>query len=204
MKVTICGRGAAIAIVQDLREAGRAGVLVRYPAIISIGGHPLFAHPHHPTTPAISTNWLGRYPGICLRQTYDDIPVPRPGWEPMAPSQAAELVRFAREHRAHEEWLIHCAAGLSRSPAAALVVAAARQDGAAPGAAAELAVRIVQAGLHESTEAGARMSEAVKPNPRVVVLGDRALDFDGALVDAAVRHGWLSREDVARATAGIS
>jgi predicted protein tyrosine phosphatase len=83
------------------------------------------------------------------------------------------LVEFLRASPPTESILIHCAAGVSRSPAAALIAMAL----AAPGHDCE-AARILRAA-----------GPFVSPNRLLVQLADVALGRGGALVDALESMG---------------
>jgi predicted protein tyrosine phosphatase len=68
---------------------------------------------------------LGLDPSCHLRLGFHDIEVPEAGKVPPSPASIEELVEFARRQRTRgaRSILIHCMAGVRRSPAAAYVLA---------------------------------------------------------------------------------
>lgn len=82
------------------------------------------------------------------------------------------LIEFAREFTPHDRVMVHCHMGVSRSPAAVLIIAAAL-TGSADVALATLQA-VIPSGLFE-------------PNTRMVSLADRQLRMGGALEQAIER-----------------
>jgi predicted protein tyrosine phosphatase len=103
-----------------------------------------------------------------LRVLVGDIVQPRT--DPLAPAEAhiEQLISFLRSSPPHASILIHCLAGVSRSPAAALVALALEMPGRELEAAAALR----------------RAAPFVEPNRLIVELADTALERRGALVAA--------------------
>jgi len=56
-----------------------------------------------------------------LRLQFHDMDVEGPDWSLMSDDQARRLVAFVRHHR-RADFVVHCEAGLSRSPAVALAI----------------------------------------------------------------------------------
>lgn len=118
----------------------------------------------------------------------DDITFPRAGFSAVMPYHLQRIVDWARGN-AERDWLIHCAQGVSRSPAAALVACTALALGK-PGdatVAAREAVQTVVAALAETEAQGHRYGPA-RPNARFLLLGDELLDCGGQLVAAALEQ----------------
>lgn len=113
---------------------------------------------------------------------FDDVPFATNGYVPVSAFQAQELVAFARLPvvRRASSVVVHCAAGISRSPAAAVVVFAAW--GLSPVA----AVGAMREAVRYTKARGFRDDDGVLPQPSVVVRGDEALGLDGGLVAAVM------------------
>ena len=95
------------------------------------------------------------------------------------------IVDFAAAWDASAPMLVHCFAGVSRSTAAALIVACVHERGREH----ELARTLRVAAPH------------AQPNRRIIALGDAALGCDGALISAVEAMGlgaWLERAPLAR------
>ncbi len=90
--------------------------------------------------------------------------------EPPLGGHIAKIIQFARDLTEDDRVLVHCAMGISRSPAAALTIVAAR-TGCARAAVTELR-RMIPSGDFD-------------PNRRMVALADRQLGLRGALEEAA-------------------
>ena len=107
-----------------------------------------------------------------LELSFHDITEIRPGL--VAPDRAImqEILDFARQARDHEI-LIHCWAGISRSSAAAYVIACDRNPGFERDIADELR----------------RRAPSVTPNRLMVALADDLLDRDGRMTEAINRIG---------------
>ncbi|WP_420132871.1 tyrosine phosphatase family protein [Rhodopseudomonas sp.] len=93
----------------------------------------------------------------------------------VAPDDAVvrRIVEFGRACRADEDVLVHCWMGVSRSPAAAYVMACERSPGDEVRIADELR----------------RASPTATPNKLVVALADDLLSRNGRLVDAIAKIG---------------
>lgn len=115
-------------------------------------------------------------PGDCrrLQLIFHDIPEPRPGLQPCSEEDVVRLIAFARDWPREQPMLIQCWAGVSRSPAAAYVVACALGH---PG--------------DENRQAAELRAAAAfaTPNPRLVALADQILERKGAMVEAIARIG---------------
>ena len=106
--------------------------------------------------------------------SFHDTDGPRAGL--VAPSRAdiAALIAFGRDWDETAPLLVHCQMGISRSPAAALILAAAARPGA-PEAALATALRAA--------------SPCATPNPLMIALADELLGRSGRLVAAAKSIG---------------
>jgi predicted protein tyrosine phosphatase len=93
-----------------------------------------------------------------------------------------EIVRFARAIRSEEEVLIHCAAGISRSSAAALTVFAAKLKPSR------------RAALHAVT-AVLEAKSSIFPNATMVGHADEILGYDCELINAYNRKFGRHPED---------
>ena len=100
---------------------------------------------------------------------FHDIAEPRAGLTP--PDMAAIEALFAFADATPGPLLLHCFAGISRSPAAAYILACRR---AGPGTEAEIAARL------------RALSPSTTPNPWLVALADARLERGGAM-SAAIR-----------------
>jgi predicted protein tyrosine phosphatase len=69
-------------------------------------------------------DWPNFGPVETLRLRFDDIHAPARGWIPPSPEHIAELVAFGQRWAGSGSIVIHCRAGSSRSPAAAMIIAA--------------------------------------------------------------------------------
>lgn len=109
-----------------------------------------------------------------LQLTFHDISEPRPGLQACSEGDVACLIAFARDWPRRQPMLIQCWAGVSRSPAAAYVMACALSG----------------AGNEERLAVELRVAAAfVTPNPRLVALADKALNRNGAMVSAIAGIG---------------
>jgi predicted protein tyrosine phosphatase len=104
-----------------------------------------------------------------LRLAMNDICEPQPGLVLPCETHVADLVRFAREWDRQAPLLIHCWAGISRSPAAAFISLCALNP---EGAELELARSL------------RRASPTAYPNRLLVALGDEILSRDGRMIAA--------------------
>jgi predicted protein tyrosine phosphatase len=110
----------------------------------------------------------------CLRLGFHDIAEPRPDLIAPDAAMVAELLAFARDWDGARPLLIHCWAGVSRSTAAAFIIACQR----AP-------ERSEQA-IAEALRAAAPFAT---PNPLLVKLADAALGRDGRMSKAIAGIG---------------
>lgn len=101
---------------------------------------------------------------------FNDIAAPREGLVAPSLEHVEALLTFSKGWSGARPLLIHCWAGVSRSTAAAYVVACART---APGREAAWAARLRDA------------APTATPNPLIVAHADRLLDRDGAMIRAA-------------------
>lgn len=109
-----------------------------------------------------------------LRLVFHDIVAPRPGLRMATPADVAALLRFAAAWPARRPLLVHCWAGVSRSPAAAYVIASARR----PAGEAEA----IASALREQ-------APFATPNRHVVGLADALLGRRGAMIAAVAAIG---------------
>jgi predicted protein tyrosine phosphatase len=108
-------------------------------------------------------------PAQRLELRFNDIAETRPGLVAPSRDMVAALLAFGRAWPATAPLLVHCWAGISRSTAAAYVLACQR---AGPGAEARLAGALRVA------------APSATPNPLLVALADRLLRRDGAMTRA--------------------
>lgn len=109
-----------------------------------------------------------------LQLTFHDIAEPHPDLQAVSAEDVDRLLAFARDWPRAAPLLIQCWAGVSRSPAAAYVIACML---AGPGREDRLAKR-----LRET-------APFATPNPRLVALADQALGRRRAMVEAVVGIG---------------
>lgn len=109
-----------------------------------------------------------------LQLIFNDIAEPQPGLQVCSEEDVARLIAFARDWPREQPMLIQCWAGVSRSPAAAYVVACA-----------------LSAAGNEERLAGELRAAApfATPNPRLVALADQALGRKGAMIKAIAGIG---------------
>jgi predicted protein tyrosine phosphatase len=112
--------------------------------------------------------------GASLRLTFHDIAEPREGFTPPDAAQVARLMDFAAGWDAARPMLVHCWAGVSRSTAAAFVVACQR----AP-----------QRSEREIAQALRAAATYATPNPLLVSLADAALGREGRMSAAIAEIG---------------
>lgn len=118
-----------------------------------------------------------------LPLTFHDIAQPRPGLTAVSADQVEALLAFAAGWDGRAPMLIQCWAGVSRSPAAAYVVACALIP---PGQEATLARRLRVA------------APFATPNPRLVALADDLLSREGRMVQAIAGIGRGEDTDIGR------
>ncbi|MFC0219113.1 tyrosine phosphatase family protein [Pseudochelatococcus lubricantis] len=120
---------------------------------------------------AAASREADRGSGQVLRLVFHDIAEERPGLVAPTEGDVAALLDFARQWAGRGALVINCYAGISRSPAAAFIVAAALQPGRDE---AELAMAL------------RRRAPAATPNARLVELADALLQRNGRMT-AAIR-----------------
>lgn len=108
-----------------------------------------------------------------LRLIFHDIAEPAAGLIAPDAAMVAAILAFARDGAAERPLLIHCWAGISRSSAAAYIIACDRNPGHEQAIADELRAR----------------SAHVTPNRLMVSLADDLLGRDGAMTGAITRIG---------------
>ena len=113
------------------------------------------------------------HPSDHLRVLVDDVDYAQQGVSTPAGDHIVQLLDFLRGTPRETSLLIHCLAGVSRSPAAALIALVLE----APGREREAALVLRQAGPF------------VSPNHLIVELADAALKRDGALIAAREAMG---------------
>ena len=114
-----------------------------------------------------------------------DIVEPFPGAVLPNPGHVRLIMDFAAAWDGSAPMLVHCFAGVSRSTAAALIVACVHERGRE----------------HELTRRLRASAPHAQPNRRIIALGDTALGCGGALVaavDAMGAGAWLERTPLAR------
>lgn len=111
-------------------------------------------------------------PRLTLR--FHDISEPREGLAAPSRAMVAELLDFGAAWREPDPLLVHCWMGISRSTAAALVLACAARPARDE---AEIARTLREA------------SPTATPNPRIVALADDLLGRQGRLIAAAALIG---------------
>lgn len=109
-----------------------------------------------------------------LVQRFNDIAAPRPGLVSPEGHDVAALLAFARDSDGRHPLLVHCGAGISRSTAAAYVIACDRM----PDRSERDLARALRAASPHAT-----------PNTRVVALADDLLARGGRMVDAVASLG---------------
>ena len=149
-------------IVAPLHEV--AGLVLRHQPshLVSL------ASPGHVDAPLVHA------PPHRLDLRFNDIAEPREGLTPPTEADVAALLAFAETWDGTQPLLIHCWAGVSRSTAAAYVVACARSK---PGREQDWAARLRVA------------APTATPNALIVALADRQLNRDGAMVRAVAAIG---------------
>ena len=141
----------------------------------------LLAPADHPVTPP------GVLPENHLFIGCHDIVEPFPGAVLPDAGHVRRIADFAAAWDRRAPMLVHCFAGVSRSTAAALIVACVHERGRER----DLAQRLRAAAPH------------AQPNRRIIALGDAALGCGGVLVSAVESMGagaWLDRAPLARLT----
>ncbi len=115
-----------------------------------------------------------------LRLHFADVAHGHLNWA-ASPSKVAALLRFAKDLTDDDVLIIHCEAGRSRSPAAAIAV---------------LAQTYGVAGLDRAVADVFALRPQAKPNPLVIALADDLLDLDGRLSAAvSARPVYLNLDD---------
>ena len=117
---------------------------------------------------------LAKAPPHRLDLRFNDIVEPREGLTPPTETDVAALLAFAASWDGARPLLIHCWAGVSRSTAAAYVIAC---DRTAPGREADWAERLRS------------LAPTATPNPLIVALADRCLNRHGAMTRAIAAIG---------------
>lgn len=102
----------------------------------------------------------------CLRLRFHDIVEPRPGLSPASEEHIDRMLRFAAAWSSERPLLIHCWAGISRSPAAAYVIACSRN----------------RSGLEQALALDLRgVAPFATPNARMVAIADHRLTRGGRM-----------------------
>lgn len=110
----------------------------------------------------------------CLRLAFHDISAPRDGLTPPSPEHVSRLLDFGRSSDRGAPLLVHCYAGISRSTAAAFVLACA------------LMPDRDEAAIADELR---RLSPSATPNPLVVAHADNLLGRHGRMSRAIDRIG---------------
>ncbi len=106
-------------------------------------------------------------PHLVLR--FNDLSAPRPGYQEPGGGAIAQLLNFVACAPASETVLVHCWMGISRSPAAAFILACARRP------------QVPEAEIAQGLRAA---SPSATPNPMLVRLADDHLRREGRMVEA--------------------
>jgi predicted protein tyrosine phosphatase len=114
----------------------------------------------------------------------NDVAEPAPGLVAPDAAQIAQLLAFARSWSGERPFLVHCLAGVSRSPAAALAIACQHRP--------DLDEAVLAQALRTA-------SPQATPNPLMLALADGLLDRAGRLVAAGRAIGRGSAWDRGRA-----
>jgi len=122
---------------------------------------------------ATARDWSGLTRGRHVQLTFHDIVEPSPDLIAPDADVMRAILEFGRGGVAQRPMLIHCWAGISRSSAAAYVIACDRNPGYEQAIADELRKR----------------SAHVTPNRLMVQLADEQLGRDGRMVEAIARIG---------------
>lgn len=127
--------------------------------------------------------------------SFDDVDrdLPRHGYVAPTKQDVGAILTAGREHRRRSPaapLVIHCAAGISRSSAAAIVVTADRRLADPPGE----VLADVLGWLDVTEDAGLRRG-GVHPNMGIIRHADGLLDMDGALVAAVESVPWAGTHD---------
>jgi predicted protein tyrosine phosphatase len=104
---------------------------------------------------------------------FHDIAEPRPDHTPPSTAMVRDLLAFGRSWDGAQPMLIHCWAGISRSTAAAYILACDRQPGE-------------ENALAQALRAA---SPTATPNPLMIKLADGLLGRDGRMVQAVAAIG---------------
>jgi predicted protein tyrosine phosphatase len=111
--------------------------------------------------------------GQHLQLYFHDITGARDGLIPPNVESVGAILDFARSWTGARPMLVHCWAGISRSSAAAYMIACARNPGCEP----------------EIADALRQRAPFATPNPLIVALADDVLRRSGRMVDAIARIG---------------
>ena len=148
MTLIVCGLAEAAKVIAERRPSHMVSLLDPSSMI---------------TTP------LGIAPDRHLRLAVNDISIPTEGLIPPSEDVVLDLLAFGRAWDESAPMLVHCWAGISRSTAAAFVIACDKSPGADERA---MALAMRQASRHAS------------PNRRIVTLADDIMGRGGRMVDA--------------------
>lgn len=130
-----------------------------------------------------------QHPGPKIRLLFDDIDrdAPHFGYIPPSMADMRLLIEFLQTHK-DDEWLVHCAQGKSRSSAAVMLLGVIR------GLSPKDAIAFAENARQETFAAGHRHNVPIRPNRRMIDLGDSLLDLDGELLLAVTetyKYGWV-------------
>jgi predicted protein tyrosine phosphatase len=118
--------------------------------------------------------WPGADGETCLRLAFHDIAEIREGFTAPDAALVARLLDFARDWDAARPMLVHCWAGVSRSTAAAFIIACQRGPGRSE---------------RDIAQALRTAAPYATPNPLMVALADAALDRAGRMSAAVAEIG---------------
>jgi predicted protein tyrosine phosphatase len=117
--------------------------------------------------------WSDLPPARTRLVQFHDIAEPRPNLTPPSKTMIRELLAFGRSWDGEQPLLIHCWAGVSRSTAAAYILACDRRPGA-------------EEALAHALRAA---SPTATPNPLMIRLADGLLRRDGRMISAIAAIG---------------
>lgn len=119
-----------------------------------------------------ATNHLPR--DRCLHLYMNDIAEPREGLVAPSPAHVAQIIEFGLQWDRKTPMVVHCYAGISRSTAAAYVIAAALQP---------------DKDEQDLADELRRLSPSATPNPLIVSHADLLLGRQGRMIEAIRRIG---------------
>jgi predicted protein tyrosine phosphatase len=114
---------------------------------------------------------LEGHPGQHLVLHFHDVPAPGHGWTVPSREHVQKILQFADQLDERHEVLVHCAAGISRSSAAALAIIASKLE-PSPRSGLEAVRRVMN------------VKKSIYPNTLMVEFTDGILGYRGTLMSA--------------------